>query len=280
MVSTYSDTKHGVASDSQRLQRSEFLLSQLYRADVKPRFVMPDLRAIKVLAYFSLLALVVFSGTLFYKFNNFIFMREDVLSKAGNLESAIQRRSNLFSNLVNLTLSHAFLEYSVFTNTAQTRTEIIKQSDLSPEAVDKLVKSLGKAGLGAAGKGKGALPTVWNKALEALQQGGDTGASLGRLLAVVEQYPNIQSAKTYVEMMKSLVDMEDLIATRRIEYNAVARIYNTAISKFPWKLLAEWTEFKRAKYFSPDGKGAAAPVLTLEVYKKLMPYEFKGEHKK
>lgn len=278
MVSTYSDTEHGAASDSQRIQRSEFLLSQLYRTDVKPRFVLPDLRLVKVLAYFSLLALVLFSGTLFYKFNNFILMREDVLSKASNMESAIQRRSNLFSNLINLTLNHASLEHSVFTNTAQTRSEIIKQSDLSAEVVEKLVKFLGKAGLGAAGKD--ALPTVWNKALEALRQGGNMGASLGRLLAVVEQYPNIQSAKTYIEMMKSLVDMEDRIATRRIEYNAVSRIYNTEISKFPWKLLANWTEFKRAKYFSADDKGAAAPVLTFEVYKQLMPYEFKGEHKK
>ena len=109
MVSTYSDTEHGAASDSQRIQRSEFLLSQLYRTDVKPRFVLPDLRLVKVLAYFSLLALVLFSGTLFYKFNNFILMREDVLSKASNMESAIQRRSNLFSNLVNLTLNHASL---------------------------------------------------------------------------------------------------------------------------------------------------------------------------
>ncbi len=279
MATTYKDTKHGATSDSQRLHRSEVLLSQLYRADLNPRFVMPDLRAVKVMAYVSLLALVVFSGTLFYKFNAFILLREDVLSKASNLESSIQRRKNLFSNLINLTLSHASLEHSVFTNAAQRRTEIIKQSNLSPEAVDKLVKALGsKAGSGAAGKG--ALPTVWNEALEALQRGGDMEASLGRLLAVVEQYPNIQAAKTYIEMMKSLVDMEDVIATRRIEYNAVAKIYNTAISKFPWRLLANWTEFKRAKYFSTDEKGVAAPVLTLEVYKQLMPFEYKGELKK
>ncbi len=278
MATTYKDTKHGATSDSQRLHRSEVLLSQLYRADLNPRFVMPDLRAVKIMAYVSLLALVVFSGTLFYKFNNFILMREEVLSKASNLESAIQRRSNLFSNLINLTLSHASLEHSVFTNAAQRRTEIIKQSNLSPEAVDKLVTALGgKVSLGAAGKG--ALPTDWNQALEMLRGGGDMEASLGRLLAVVEQYPNIQSAKTYIEMMKSLVDMEDVIATRRIEYNAVARIYNAGISKFPWKLLAEWTEFKRAKYFSADEKGVAAPVLTLDVYRQLMPFEFKGGHK-
>lgn len=113
MVSTYSDTKPGVASDSQRLQRSEHLLSQLYRQDVKPRFVMPDLHGVKVLAGFSFLALLLFAGTMFYKFNAFILLREDVLSKNSNLDSSIQRRKNLFSNLINLTLNHATLEHSV-----------------------------------------------------------------------------------------------------------------------------------------------------------------------
>jgi LemA protein len=170
-------------------------------------------------------------------------------------------------------LNHAALEHSVFTKTANTRTEIIKQSDLSPEAVDKIISALGASGIGGAGKGKGALPTDWGQALQNLfKGGGDMGASLGRLLAVVEQYPNVQSAKTYSEMMKALVNMEDLIATRRIEYNAVARTYNTAISKFPWKLLAEWTDFKRFHYFERNDADAA-PILTLDIYKKLMPFE-------
>ena len=55
------------------------------------------------------------------------------------------------------------------------------------------------------------------------------GDSLGRLMAVVAQYPNIPSAQIYTEMMKALVEMEDRIAIRRIEYNAVARIFNTEI---------------------------------------------------
>ncbi len=278
MVGTYNDTEHEKASDNQRLQRSEYLLSQLYREDVNPRFVMPDLRAVKALAYFSILAMVLFSGTLFYKFNDFIIMREDVMAKSSNLDGALQRRKNLFSNLINLTLNHASLEHSIFTGTAQMRTEIIKQGNLSPEAVDKIVKSLGKTGVGTAGKDMGALPADWNKAIEALLKGGDMGASLGRLLAVVEQYPNIQSAKTYTEMMKSLVDMEDLIVTRRIEYNDVARIYNASISKFPWKLLADWTDFKRFKYYERSDE-STAPVLTVDIFQQLMPYNQDGGNK-
>ncbi len=279
MVSTYTDTKPEVASGSQRLQRSEHLLSQLYRPDVKPRFVMPDLHGVKVLAGFSFLALLLFMGMLFYKFNAFILLREDVLSKASNLDSSIQRRKNLFGNLINLTLNHATLEHSVYTSTAKMRTEFIKQGDVTPGTLKKIVKSLDKAGLVVEDMGEGALPTDWNKALEALQQGGNMGDSLGRLMAVVEQYPNIQSAQTYTEMMKSLVEMEDRIALRRVEYNAVAKMYNTEISKFPWKLMAHWTDFQRFNYFSINPE-EAAPVLTSEIYLQLMPFEKDGGHEK
>ena len=155
MVSTYTETEDEAVSNNQRLQRSEYLLSQLYHDDVSSRFVIPELRSIKILAGFSLLALVIFTGTLFYRFNHFILLREDVRSKASNLDGAIARRKNLFSNLINLTLNHAALEHSVFTTTAQTRANTLKNNGLSPEVVEKLLKSFDKTGLGAKSKGKG-----------------------------------------------------------------------------------------------------------------------------
>ena len=99
------------------------------------------------------------------------------------------------------------------------------------------------------------------------------GASMGRLLAVVEQYPNIQSADTYIQMMTSLVEMEDLITQRRVEFNATLRIYNAAISKFPWKLLADWTNFPRFDYFDQASTvGHSAPAITADIFGELMPY--------
>lgn len=265
MANIFDKLRNPADADKQRLHRSEVLLTQLYRNEIRSGFRVPDMRGVKMMAYISVLAIAVFSGTLFYKFNAFILLREDAMSKAGNLASAVQRRTNLFSNIVNLTLNHASLEHSVFTSTAKMRTEIIKKSDLSPQVVDQLLAALGNGG-----KGGGALPTDWNKALAALQ-GGGAGASLGQLLAVVEQYPDIQSADTYQQAMMSLVDMEDLIATRRIEYNTSLREYNTSISKFPWKLLAEWTDFKRMAYYSTDTDGSAGPIITKDIYKQLVP---------
>lgn len=276
MVSIFRKPDSMAASDEQRLRRSEAMLTQLYQEEINPRFRNTNLRGIKVMAVASFMAIILFSGTLFYKFNSFILLREGVNATAGNLESAIQRRGNLFANLINLTLNHAALEHSVFTNTSRMRTEIIKRSGLSPDAAEKLLARIEQS---RQGTGDGTLPSTWPKALEALLGGGNAETSLGRLLAVVEQYPNIQSSKTYQQMMESLVDMENLIAMRRVEYHASLREYNTEISRFPWKILADWTNFERYKYFTANS-GPGAPLLTRDVYQLLGSLATEGNEPK
>lgn len=261
-----------IRNDKQRLRNSEALLNQLYREDVSPAYRAPIVRGVRVMALLSMLAVLIFTGTLFFKFNNFILLHEDVLTKGGNLQAAIQRRHNLFPNMVNLTLNHASLEHTIFAETARTRSEIVKKSGLPPKVQSDLVAKAER--LGAAG----ALPTGWEQALEAFKGGGPE-ASLGRLLAVVEKYPDIQSAKTYEHMMTSLVNMEDLITKSRKEYNASLQMYNVAISRFPWKLLADWTDFKRIEYFTTENPGASAPIITQDTYKQLVPFYDEGSNK-
>jgi LemA protein len=259
----------------QRVRRSEALLSQLYVDDLKRSFRIPQVRWLRPLVVFSALAVLLFTGTLFFKFNSFVLLREDVLTKSGNLASAVQRRTNLFSNLINVALNHAALEHSVFTNTSKMRTEIIKNIDL-PKGMSESLAAKVEAGADS-GKSGDLLPTDWAKAAESLLKNGNMGSSLGRLLAVVEQYPNIQSSKTYQQLMTSLVEMEDLIAGRRVEYNMVLRDYNTAISKFPWYMLAKVTDFKRVTYYAAGSDDTAAPVITPTTFKLLLPTTAEGK---
>jgi len=260
--------------EANRIKRSEALLTQLYRNELNPRFRAPRVRGLKLMVFVSVLAVVLSSALLFYKFNSFILLREDVLTKAGNLESVIQRRGNLFGNLSKLTLNHAALEHSVFSHAAEMRTEIIKKIDI-PAAVQKELA----AGLGALPEGAPAPAGGWAATLGALAGDGNMEASLGRLLAVVEQYPNIQSSETYRQMMTSLVDMEDRIAVRRVEYNTSLRDYNTAISKFPWYLLAKITHFERFAYYTAGRDEVSAPVLSPEVFQQLIPLATVRENK-
>nr|CAX83798.1 Magnetosome protein MamQ, LemA family [uncultured bacterium] len=274
MVKFFSEAESDtVKADKQRLRQSELLLTQLYRNESRSLVRMPHVPGAKLLLNISVLAIILFTGTLFYKFNSFIMLREDVYTKAGNLQSAIQRRTDLFGNLINLTLNHAVLEHSIFSGTAKLRSELMEKSRLPEVIANELAKNEPlKTGTGKKGE---PLPSDWNKALESLLAGsGDLQSSLGRLLAVVEQYPTVQSAQTYHKMMTSLVDMEDLIATRRVEYQQSLREYNVEISKYPWSLLAEWTSFGRMQYFTAsNSETSGAPIISPDLYKRLLPLE-------
>lgn len=272
MAGFFGRAESAVLTDKERLHRTELLLSRLYRKDVSPKFYAPALRGVKAMVIFSVLGILLFTGTLFYKFNFFIVLREDVLARGSNLEAAIQRRSNLFGNMVNLTLNHAVLEHEVYSYTARMRTEIVQKRGLSPELQERL---LAKISEGARATAAGELESI----LKDLPANG--GASIGRLLAVAEQYPDIQSSKTYQQMMVSLVDMEDLVVQRRKEYNDALLLYNTTISKFPWKLLAHWTKFSRIDYFSTATSDLQPLTITSETYQPLLPFQDpakEGEH--
>ncbi|MBF0246954.1 MAG: LemA family protein [Alphaproteobacteria bacterium] len=254
--------------NQQRLRRSEALLAQLYRDEVDPPFTVPNIPGLRVMAVLSVISILLFSATLFYKFNNFIMLREEVFTKQGNLESSIQRRHNLFGNLINVALNHAALEHAVFANTSKMRSDLVQRAKEQGMSLDQLLG--GGAGAGAGAGATGALADEI-KGIDELLKGGNFEASLGRLMAVVEQYPNIQSSQTYHQLMTSLVEMEDLIATRRVEYNTALREYNMAISKFPWYLLAQITDFGRLDYFSIAKNSDVAPVVTQEQLERLNP---------
>jgi LemA protein len=240
-----------------RARQTDEILSQLYVVDNSARNE-PDRRTVRISLALSVVAVLGLVATLFLRYNTFIIMREEVMSKRSNLEVAIQRRENLFGNLIMLTLSHASLEHSIFGHTSDKRAQSMgADANKSGGAVAGLEKLL--QGGGAAG------------AIKSLA--GDAGAltaMLGRLMAVVEQYPSVQSADTYKQMMTSLVDIEDRVATRRDEYNIIASTYNAEITKWPWDYLARLTGFSRFEYFQP-GSERSAPVISKDMSKSLLP---------
>ncbi|GAB6051953.1 hypothetical protein JCM17960_07730 [Magnetospira thiophila] len=263
-MAKYSFKPEGVGNGPGHQARvSENILAQLYHKELDPPFRAPPVRGVRFAAIFSVISLILFSATLFYKFNNFILLREEVYTKAGNLQGALQRRQNLFGNLVKLTLNHAALEHSIFFHTSDTRTNLIKKSTLPDALAEKILQ-------GAPSAPDGGLGGDWDKVLQTLNGGNDIQSSLGRLLAVVEQYPDVKSSETYRQAMTSLVELEDRIAERRNELHLALRDYNINVSKFPWYLLAKMTDFKRIEYFSST-ESAVAPVITPTIFQNLMP---------
>jgi len=205
----------------------------------------------------------------YYKINYFIMLQEDTRAKEANLEASLQRRTNLFSNLIKLTLNHAALEHAVYAHVAEMRTEIIKQSKLPDALADALTREAAKTTPGGA-------PAPGRVDLDQILKtlGGEGGAgesSVGRLLAMVEQYPNIKSSETYQHAMAALIEMEDRIAERRMELNESFRMYNTAVTSFPWEYLASVSGFVWKDYSHASAGKTLGPDITPDLYQQLVP---------
>jgi len=231
-------------ASARRIRRMKALLTTMFKEEIRPkRPVIQPVRLQSVVIAASAVAMLLLSMSSVYSYNQFINLEEQIFSNRGHVEAVLQRRSNLFNNLVNIALNHATLEEEVYSHVADVRTKI------NP-GVKQALSAL--AGGGAA-------------------SAGDMSASLSRLLAVVEQYPEIQSAATYQQLMDKLMDLENTIAQRRAEYNESVRVFNQKITNFPWIVVSKLTGFKRHEYFESSGPGRANPVLSPSTYERLLP---------
>jgi LemA protein len=253
-----------------RIRRSETLLTELYGRKPKPQVRVRKVRGVRAMLLISLVTVAAALSVVYYKINYFIMLQEQARSKDANLEAAIQRRTNLFDNLVNLTLNHAALEHAIYSHAAEMRTEIIKQSKL-PDAVANALNQ--EAARMAANAHPGDQPHPdWDQLLKSLgSAGGGADSSIGRLLGMVEQYPNIKSSETLQHTITALIEMEDRIAERRFELNEMLRLYNTAVTSFPWQYLASATGFLPKGYSHASDGAAAAKEITPQLYQQLLP---------
>lgn len=240
--------------NDERLRRMKTLMRQLYKEEFESKkFALPPIKGRTMIVFVSFLSIIVFGVTTLYNYNRFVNLQEWVRSSQGHVEAALQRRANLFINLVNLTLNQSDLEREVFGHVAETRSAL---RDLS-----------GKLQLPP-----GIAPPDGGAPAAALAQGGgELASAMSRLLAIVESYPDIKSSTTYQQLMDKLMDMENQITIRRDEANERIRIYNTLISSFPWYVLARITGFVRYDYYESTGLNQRIPELTGEVYNKLLP---------
>jgi LemA protein len=78
---------------------------------------------------------------------------------------------------------------------------------------------------------------------------GALGAALGNLFAVAENYPDLKASQNFLELQKSLADIEDQIQLARRYYNGAARNLNILIGSFPSNLVAHAFGFTPAEYF-------------------------------
>jgi LemA protein len=205
----------------------------------------------RILFFIGMLGAVSLASAVF-TFNQIVTLKEAVFSNQGRVHAEMQRRNNLFSNLVELYLSYTELEKNIFSHVAEVRGQVQETQKL----LDKVKASPINNPQVPIGK-------VLNGSV------GNIDTSLSRLLAVVEQYPDLKAFEPHKNLVQNIVLSEDRIITERGNMNTSIRTYNNLIAKFPYRYLAWVFGFDRMEYFEPSQEIQAPPKLTWGEFKAL-----------
>lgn len=85
--------------------------------------------------------------------------------------------------------------------------------------------------------------------------------SLGRLIAIFENYPDLKSNETILKLQDELAGTENRVATERRRYNEEVQSYNTAVSVFPGSAFAKLFGHSKHTYFDAAAGSETAPSV-------------------
>ncbi len=185
----------------------------------------------KGLAVVVVLVLVVLmvGGMYYSRRNEMVRKNETVKAAWSQVDVVLQRRADLIPNLVETVKGFAAQEQTVFADIANARAALL--SARTP--ADRIAA---------------------NNQLD---------GALGRLLLIVENYPQLKSNENFLRLQDELAGTENRIAVERRRYNETVQDYNTYIGLFPNSLFASWAGFKRNDaYFQAPAGAREAPKVT------------------
>jgi len=160
-------------------------------------------------------------------YNNLTTLRQGVNAAESNIDTQLQRRSDLIPNLVNTVKGYATQEKDIFTEIADARAKLAGATNISDQA---------------------AADTELSNALS-------------RLLVVVENYPDLKSNQNFLDLSVQLEGTENRIAIARQDYNNAVTTYNTKILKFPTNIVASLFGFDEKPFYKASAGAAEVPSV-------------------
>lgn len=158
-------------------------------------------------------------------YNNLVALDQKVLNASSNIETQLQRRSDLIPNLVNVVKGYASHEEEIFIQVAESRSKLA----------------------GA------------NTPSEQVNADAELSSALSRLLVVVEQYPELKANENFRDLSVQLEGTENRIAILREDYNGVATSYNTKIRKFPTNIISSIFNFEKVDLYKAAAGAEEVP---------------------
>jgi LemA protein len=181
-------------------------------------------------------ALLVFGGCACSGYNGLVTQDENVKKTWNNVQSEYQRRNDLIPNLVNTVKGAANFEQETLVRLMEARAKAtsvnVDPSNLTPE-----------------------------KLAEFQQAQSQISTGLGRLLAVVENYPDLKANQNFQNLQAQLEGTENRIKVARNDFNASIQDYNVKVRSFPMNVLAGVFGFKAKPGFQAEAGSEKAPEV-------------------
>jgi LemA protein len=154
--------------------------------------------------------------------------KESIAGEWSQVDAALQRRADLIPNLVETVKGYAKEETTVVQSVANAR-----------------------AALGGA-----------KSPQEKIDANNQLTGALGRLLVVVENYPNLKANQNFIDLQRELAGTENRILQTRRRYNEAVQKYNTDLSLFPANVVASMAGYQREDaYFKTEPGARTVPKV-------------------
>lgn len=174
-------------------------------------------------------------------YNTLTTKQQDVKAKWANVETQLQRRGDLFNNLVESAKMAGIQEQEVFGQIASARSRLLNATNQAPQ-----------------GEGGDKTPEQKQAVIDAANSFGGT---VGRLLVLQEAYPQLQSNQNFLALQNEIAGTENRVAVSRSDYNTSVQDYNTTRSRFPTVISAKLFGFKEEPYFKADETSKQVPQI-------------------
>ena len=174
-------------------------------------------------------------------YNNLTTKQQNVKGKWANVEVQLQRRADLIPNLFEAAKAAGFQEQQVFGEIAAARSRLLNATSAQPQ-----------------GENGDKTPEQKQAVIDA---NNSFGGTLGRLLSIVENYPNLRSSESFQKFQDELAGTENRIAVSRKDYNDATQDYNTTRAKFPTVISAKLFGFKEEPFFKAEEGATQVPRI-------------------
>jgi len=175
----------------------------------------------------AVLLVLVVGLSLMGRYNGMVKQNEQINNAWAQVKVVLQRRADLIPNLVETVKGYAAHEKEIFESVAAARGRLAGAT--TPQ--------------------------------EAAAANAGLTASLGRLLAIAENYPTLKANENFIRLQDELAGTENRVAVERRTYNEAVRAYNAGIKTFPNNFVSGFFGFKERDYFEADEAAQAVPKV-------------------